>query len=175
MILKKNEKINIWCSSFYSAIYFYFYFVYFKTCWKYWFFSLNQKLKTTLTNKKLQCHISCTTSLYSVVRRPKGSESSPQKKEGHSDERGTESKSYKEKGGPKKSSQGYSYDNRRKTRSSSESTASSMTDDVASSMTDDAMPSDSESVLESITSSSSAEENQVKKLWNFSDKNVFNI
>lgn len=35
---KKNEKINIWCSSFYSAIYFYFYFVYFKTCWKYWFF-----------------------------------------------------------------------------------------------------------------------------------------
>lgn len=124
------------------------------------------KLKTTLTNKKLQCHISCTTSLYSVVRRPKGSESSPQKKEGHSDERGTESKSYKEKGGPKKSSQGYSYDNRRKTRSSSESTASSMTDDVASSMTDDAMPSDSESVLESITSSSSAEENQDSQVGN---------
>lgn len=131
------------------------------------FFSLNQKLKTTLTNKKLQCHISCTTSLYSVVRRPKGSESGSQKKEGHSDECGTDSKSYKEKGGPKKSCQGYSYDNRRKTRSSSESTASSMTDDVASSMTDDAMPSDSESFLESVTSSSSVEENQVKKVTKF--------
>lgn len=108
-----------------------------------------------------------------MVRRPKGSESSPQKKEGHSDERGTESKSYKEKGGPKKSSQGYSYDNRRKTRSSSESTASSMTDDVTSSMTDDAMPSDSESVLESITSSSSAEENQVKKITKFFRQECF--
>lgn len=40
------------------------------------------KLKTTLTNKNLQCHISCTTSLYSVVRRSKGHESEPQKKEG---------------------------------------------------------------------------------------------
>lgn len=42
-----------------------------------------------------------------------------------------------------------------------------MTDDVASSMTDDAMPSDSESFLESVTSSSSVEENQVKKVTKF--------
>lgn len=48
-----------------------------------------------------------------------------------------------------------------------------MTDDVASSMTDDAMPSDSESVLESITSSSSAEENQVKKIAKFFRQECF--
>ncbi|XP_078319606.1 DNA (cytosine-5)-methyltransferase 3B-like isoform X2 [Crassostrea virginica] len=119
------------------------------------------KLKTTLTNKKLQCHISCTTSLYSVVRCPKGPEGGTAKKDSHptKSDHSSSSHCFREEGGPGESSSGYSSENRRKTRSFSESTASS-------SSTDDVMPSDSESFSESVTSSLSSEENQENQVGN---------
>ncbi|XP_048761481.2 DNA (cytosine-5)-methyltransferase 3B-like [Ostrea edulis] len=136
------------------------------------------KLKTTLTNKNIQCRFSCTTSLYSVVRRPKGHEAGPPKKEGCSSESDNLSNNFRERGGSPERGRGYSAesptnsfrekcysvenrrglsaDDRRKTRSCSRHSKSSATDEV--------LPSDSESSTESSISSVSSEENQDSRI-----------